>query len=402
MISTPLLLTATIALVVALAFWLDYAVPVLSKLGASLVVIFLGASLSNLGLVPAEAVVYDVIEGPLTSLAIAWLLLAVNLGDLKRAGPRMVGAFALAVAGTAVGAFVGALVFQGDFAGETWRLAGTFMGTYSGGGLNFTAVGRGVELPNQLFVGALAADNATTAIWLAATLTLPLWLRRYYPTPVPGELQGVGSDQETVEIEPPAPEPESQEATGDSVSLGHPFFHRAGVSTLDLALLAAVGLLLLVLSQWIATLFPGIPSVLWLTTLALIVGHTKPFRALRGAMQLGTLALHFFFAVIGIRSRIEAIAEVGVEVFLFTLVVVGIHGLVIFGIGRLARLDIGTVAVASQAAIGGPSSALAVAVAKEWKILILPGIVVGLMGYAAGNYLGFAMAYLVRGLGIGL
>ena len=90
------------------------------------------------------------------------------------------------------------------------------------------------------------------------------------------------------------------------------------------------------------------------------------------------------------------------EVFLFTLVVVGIHGLVVFGIGRVARLDIGTVTVASQAAIGGPSSALAVAVAKEWKVLILPGIVVGLMGYAVGNYLGFAMAYLVRGLGIGL
>ena len=179
-------------------------------------------------------------------------------------------------------------------------------------------------------------------------------------------------------------------------------FAKAGISTLDLALLASVGLCLLVLSEWIASVVPVVPPVLWLTTLALIVGHTKPFRADRGALQLGTLALHFFFAVGGIRSRIAAIVEVGVEVFLYTLVVVGLQGLVVFGLGRLARFGIGTIAVASQAAVGGPSSALAVAVAREWKVLILPGIVVGLMGYAVGNYLGFAMAYLVRGLGIGL
>ena len=47
------------------------------------------------------------------------------------------------------------------------------------------------------------------------------------------------------------------------------------------------------------------------------------------------------------------------------------------------------------------SAAMAVAVAREWKGLILPGIAVGLFGYAVGNYLGFAVANLVRVLGIG-
>jgi len=34
--------------------------------------------------------------------------------------------------------------------------------------------------------------------------------------------------------------------------------------------------------------------------------------------------------------------------------------------------------------------------------LVLPGIIVGLLGYAVGNYLGFGMAYLLQGLGVGL
>ena len=89
MIQNPLFLTALVAFATALAFILDQKVKWLSKVGASLLALILGAILSNSGLVPASSPVYSVIEGPLTSLAIAWLLLAVNLSDLKvAASPR--------------------------------------------------------------------------------------------------------------------------------------------------------------------------------------------------------------------------------------------------------------------------------------------------------------------------
>jgi uncharacterized membrane protein len=204
---------------------------------------------------------------------------------------------------------------------------------------------------------------------------LPIWLHRFYPAPIPGE-----------------------ESEGEEDEHAHPFFEQVPLSTLDLANLLAAGFILVVASEWIATFTPGVPAVLWLTTFALAVGHLKPFRKPRGALQLGNLALHFFFVLIGIHSRISEILAVGVEVFYFTLVVIAVHGLVVFGVGRLLRMDVGSLSVASQAAVGGPSSALAVAVSREWKGLVLPGIIVGLLGYALGNYLGFGVAYLVRGI----
>ena len=130
--------------------------------------------------------------------------------------------------------------------------------------------------------------------------------------------------------------------------------------------------------------------------LALALGHSPLFRDARGAMQLGSVGLHFFFVLIGIVSRWSEIAEVGVEVFLFALIVVAVHGVFVLGVGRLLRLDMGTVAVASQAAVGGPTSALAVAISREWRHLVLPGVVVGLLGYVVGTYLGFAVAYVLR------
>ncbi len=392
MISSPLALAGVVVIVAALAFWLDRRVKPLSRIGASLLAIIIGAILSNLGLVPSASPIYDAVGGPVTSLAIAWLLLSVNLSDLKDAGGPMIVAFAVAVIGTALGAAAGAFLFAGTFGEETWKLAGTLTGTYSGGSVNFVSVGRGVGLPDRLFAGATAADNLTTGLWLGASLMLPLALRKFYPTPIPGELHAAED----------GPGGANGAESGAVTEEHHPFFRRVQMSVLDLALLMAVGFALVLVSDWLGQRIPVVPSVLWLTTLALIVGHIGPFQRPVGALQLGTLALHFFFVIIGIHSRIAEIAAVGVEVFFYTLVVVGVHGFVVYGVGRVARIDLGTLSVASQASIGGPSSALAVAVSREWKPLILPGIIVGLVGYAVGNYLGFGVAYLVRGLGVGL
>lgn len=384
MIDGALGLSALIAGAAALSFWVERRWPALSRVGAALLAILFGAVLSNLGVVPREAVVYDAISGPVTSLAIAWLLLSVNVRDLQAAGRPILIAFGIAALGTAAGAFVGAVVFGGAFGDDAWRLAGTLTGTYSGGSVNFVAVARGVELPNRLFAGTTAADALTTALWLGVTLLLPLQLRRWYP-PVPESAEtGAGSG--------PAEDEDGEH---------HPFFLKARVSTLDLSLLLGTGLLMLLAAELLGSMVPRIPSVLWLTTLALAFGHLTPLGRVPGAMQLGSLALQLFFVLIGIHSRISEILAVGLEVFWFTVVVVGVHGLVVYGLGRMLKLDLATLSVASQAAVGGPSSAMAVAVAREWRGLILPGIAVGLFGYAVGNYLGFAVANLVRVLGIG-
>ena len=383
MIQSPLALATLIASVTALAFWLDYRFPALGKVGASMMAIIFGAILSNTGLVPVASPVYDAVLGPVTSVSIAWLLLSVDLRDLAKAGPRMTGAFGIAVLGTVLGAFVAAIIYGSRFGDDTWRIAGALTGTYSGGSVNFVAVGRELGLTGALFAGLNAADAVVTALWLGATLVLPIWLGRYY-APVP-EAGPVGSA--------PSAKEESDAAERHR---HHPYFSREGLSALGIAGLVAAGLILVYAAEWLGEAVPQVPSIVWLTLLALALGHSPLFRHARGAMQLGSVGLHFFFVLIGILSRASEIAAVGVDVFLFTLIVVAVHGVVVFGAGKLLRLDIGTVAVASQAAVGGPSSALAVAISRDWRHLVLPGVVVGLFGYAVGTFLGLGVAGLLR------
>ena len=301
----------------------------------------------------------------------------------------MLVAFGIAVAGTALGAFAGAFLFGDAIGEETWKLAGALTGTYSGGSLNFTAVSRAVDMSDALFVGATAADNVVTGLWLAACVVLPRWIGRHYPAPPPSPGADSAPVPDHAGHDPDLPDDES----------AHPLFARASLSTHRLAILVAAGLAIVIASRVVAAVTPGINPVLWLTTLALVTGYVMPSGAKRGALQLGNLALLFFFVVIGIYSRIAEVLAVGVQVLFYALFVVAVHGVLVFLAGRFLRVDIGTLCVASQAAVGGPGSALAVAVAGGWRSLILPGILVGLLGYALGTYAGMGIAQALRGFG---
>ena len=369
MITSPLLLAALLASMVAIAFFLERAFSWAQKVGASLLIIALGAALANAGLIPRSSEVYDVLSGPVTSLAIVWLLLGVQLRDLRAAGPPMLKAFSVGVVGSAIGAIAAAASLASVFPENAWRLAGVMTGTYSGGSLNFVGVGRAVALPESLFAAATAADNLVTALWMGATLVLPLWLARYYPTRVADE-DAVAADNS---------------------------FESAELRISDLALLLALGLFLVWLTDWASAWLPG-PSVVWLTTAALLVAQLPLVQRLRGALVLGVLALNFFFVVIGAGSRIADILVVGPEILYLTLAVVAVHGVVIYGLGRVLRIDVQTISVASQAAIGGPSTAIALTTARRWHDLMLPGAAVGLLGYAVGTYAGLAVAALMRAL----
>jgi len=427
MISSPLALAATIAGSTALGLWLEHRFGWARKVGASLLVIAFGAALANAGLVPAASPVYDAVSGPVTSLAVVWLLLAVRLADLRAAGGRMLGAFALASGATFAAAVAATVAFAPALGPavrpEAWKLAGVLTSTYTGGSLNFAAVGRALALPDSLFAAAAAADNVMTAIWMGATLVLPVWLRRLYPPP-PRELDWGPGDTGGAADEPgvaatraggaaarrTAAAREVAEAGGAAGGSATPTpppgrrDPRARLPTLtgeplrplDVTLLLALGLGLLLAAEALAARLGGV-AILWLTTLALLAAQLPPVRRLRGALPLGVVALNLFFVTIGIGSRFAEIARVGFEVFYLTAAVVALHGVLTFGLARVARLDAETTAVASQAAVGGPSTALALAIARGRPALALPGLMAGLLGYALGNYAGLAAAWLVRG-----
>jgi len=378
-----------LAAVVAVAVALEARYKPFRALGSALVGILLGMLLSNTGIIPGDSPAYVFLAGPAVSAGIVLILLTVDVRTVIQAGPRMLAAFAVGALGSAVGASVAAFVLVDSIGPETWKLAGQYTATYTGGGVNFAAVGAALGTSGDLFAAGIAADVIVTAIWMAACLTVPvLFAGRVVQRAAAGAASGATS------VLSPAP------ASGDDAersTLHEMLYSSVGsVALLDVAVMVVVVLSTLWISGVLGEMLAPIPSVLWLTTIALILAQVPAVQRLNGAGVIGNYLVLLFLASNGARSVIANIVAVGPPVVYYALITVGVHGVIIFGLGRLVGLDLKTLAVASQAAVGGPASAMALATARGYTDRLLPGVAVGLLGYAAGNYLGLFVATLLR------
>jgi uncharacterized membrane protein len=143
-------------------------------------------------------------------------------------------------------------------------------------------------------------------------------------------------------------------------------------------------------------MMPSLPTILIVTTLALAMGQIRGVRKLKGAWEIGDLAFWLFFAAVGALINFYKAVVLSPVLFAYVLVIMAVHFVFLYGAGRLLGMDVGVLTIASVATKSGPPLIVPVAEAKEWRHLILPGIIVGMLGYAIGNYVGFAVAETMR------
>jgi uncharacterized membrane protein len=101
---------------------------------------------------------------------------------------------------------------------------------------------------------------------------------------------------------------------------------------------------------------------------------------------LGVIFMQMFFAVSGAAGSIKLVMEKAPVLFLFSAMQVAIHFVSLMFFGRLIlKLDPNELYLASNANVGGPTTAAAMATGKGWKRLVLPSLLVGILGYATAT-----------------
>lgn len=345
------------------------------KYSGVMLLITLAIVLANLRVIPTSAPAYDVVWEFLVPIAIPLLLFEADLARIVReSGPTLI-AFIIGSAAVMAGSIVGAALL--DLGPNEAELSGIFTGTYIGGSLNFAAVAEATGMQeSSMLAAAIAADNVITNLHFLLIIFIPgiAWMARRYPT---RHMDSAHAAE-----------------TGPDASV-----HR--IADLDIAgLLASLALAFGIAASgnWLASR-TGYPqfSILFITAITLLMATLRPaqMRKLSGYREAGNVMMFIFLASIGASADIWELVDIAPILFVFAAIIIVIHLVVLFGVGLMLRLDLAELAMASAVCIGGPSSAAALASAKGWRDLLIPGVLAGSFGYAIGSFLGVFVARLL-------
>lgn len=376
--STTPSLMAIITLMIALSFYLQKS-KIFKNLGPALTVIILGMILSNFKVVPVSTEVYGTIMYYAIPLSVSIMLLSIDFKAFLKVSKQPLISVVVAAFSVSIVAFLSGLFFA-PLMDEGWKVAGMFVGTYTGGSSNLNAIAAGLEASTNTIAAANAADyviGMPSIIFLFAAPALiknSKAFKKFWPYSIP----------------------EEELTAGDGVEL----MGAKEWSIKDIAWMLAIGFTITAVATYLAGYFPSsIASairILLITTIAVIVAQFEPVKKLKGNLDLGLYIALLFLAIIGFSVDLKEFfgSTITISLFCFTVVIGSL--LLHLAITRLLKINYQYVLLGIVGAIAdGPTAAL-VATSAGWKSLVGVAVVLGVIGGLLGNYAGIGVAYGIK------
>jgi len=334
----------------------------------------------SFGWLPRGHPVYRSVTDGLLPLALALLLLGVDLPSVARAGSRALAAALVGACGIAVASAGWVWLLRAQLPAEAWKGAGALAGTWTGGSANLLALRTLLDIPETIFAPLIVVDAMVAYSWMALLVAasgyqdrVDRWLRA---RPVQALTRA------DIVSRPIPTTPARDQAVALVVALG-----LVGVAR-GIAGFAPIGPIVSSPHGW---------TVLLVTTAALGVSLSPSVRRLGvSGDSLGYLCLYVVLAAIGAQGNLEALRSAPVWALIgFGIVLT--HGVILLAAARLLRLPLSLVATASQANVGGVVSAPLVG-AVYHHALAPVGLLLAMAGNALGTYLGWLSATFCRWL----
>lgn len=370
---------AVIMVMIAVAFWLQN-FKLCKLIGPSLIIIITGIILVNTKIVTNSCELYGVISVYCIPLSVSLYLLNVDLKKIVKMSKQPLMAIASAVCCVSVVAIVFGTLLGGRI-DEGWKVAGMFVGTYTGGSANLTAIATGLNASGSTIAAANAADYVIGMPTLVLMFAAPALMKgskkfqRFWPYCfTEKELEGDGSHQELMASEE--------------------------WSIKDIAYLLAISSSIVYLSTELSGVlgeeFASAGRILLISTFSILTAQLPAVRRLRGAMNLGLFFGMMFLAVVGFSVDIRGFLGSAVSITLLCFCVIGGSMLLHLCVTRLLGIRREYVLLGIVGAIADGTTAALVASGARWNSLISIGLLMGIIGGVCGNYLGIMVAYIVR------
>jgi uncharacterized membrane protein len=359
---------------------------IINKIGVVVICYAGGLLIGNVNIIP------DSIAGLQSNLMAVSILLGIplvlfseNVLKWAKMAKYTFISLLLGIASVVILVIVGYFIFK-ERIPDIAKVSGMMIGVYTGGTPNLAAIARALGVQEDLYILTHTVELVVGAIILLFLITgakplFGLFLKPYK--------SGGNTSQPDLDVS------DFESYVG--------FFTRSSIP----GLLKAFGISLIIfgLGYGITFLFEGdakdTAAVLTVTTLGILASLVPAINRIKNSFKLGMYFIYMFCVIVASKADLVALFQeenvnLLLNMFLFiTLVIVGslvLHAL----LSWIFRINVDDYIITSTALSNSPPFVPVVAAALRNKEVVVPGMIIGVVGYAIGNYLGVAIAYLLK------
>ena len=350
------------------------------KIGSIVVAYGIGILLGLSGVLPeGSAKIQDLVTSASIPLAIPLLLFPTRIKEwFTLAGPTfkalLVGLFSVVFT-----VFIGYFIFKPEDAENFWKVGALLIGVYTGGTPNLASLQAMLDVSPETYIVVHSYDMIFGSIYFLFLITIG---HRFF-----------------LKILPPFSMKEGAKISMDQEEEVFDKIFKKN-STIPLLTVFGLAVLILALSAGLASLFPQsyfmVVVILTLSSLALAASLIPQVNKIEASFDLGMYFILVFSVAVASMVNVKDLVNASYDLIFYPAFVIFGSLLLQTIISKFTKTDADTLMITSTALICSPPFVPVVSSAIKNRNIMVPGITVGIIGYAIGNYLGFIVGELLK------
>lgn len=356
----------------------------LGKIGPVFILYIIGIIIGNIGLMPEQMpLVQEILSNAMVPLAIPLMLFGCTF---KMSGARsQILALVTGMISVAIAVIAGYLIF-GKNLPEGATIGGMLTGVYTGGTINLAALKTMLGVKDETYILINSYDILVSFLYLSFLLAIGIKLFRKF---LPNSL-GAYTAKDEAAIRNEMNKEEKKPHRGFFTRIGAAYTARLLSLTLLIVGISA-GVALLLPSEMFMTIF-----ILMLTTLGIGCSFIKKIHNMKYSYDIGMYFIYIFCITVASMADLSELNLAG-GIGLLGYLLVAVFGSLLLQVifAKIFRIDSDMMVISSVTFINSPPFVPMMAAAMKNKDVLIPGLTIGVIGYAVGNYLGFIMSQLL-------
>jgi uncharacterized membrane protein len=370
-----------------LIIYLDKKSRFVNRLGPVIICYGAGLMIGNIGILPEGIQLFkEQLSFGVVLIGLPLILFSLDLRRWLKVARQTLLSLVLGLISVVIMVFIGFYLYR-DAIPETWKVAGVLVGYYSGGSPNAAAISAALDMDPTIWALTYIYDLGVGALTLLFLMTVAqrfflLFMRPYQAYRITDSGNPEESYREKFE--------------------SYDGIFKRGIL---LPLLAALGLSFLIvgISAGISFLISGEMNlsiaVISLTSLGIAASFIPRVNGIEKNFQGGMYLVLVFCLVFASIADIRMFTFESLPILYYILLTVPgallLHGL----LSWIFRVDVDNFLIISVSLSMSPPFVPAVASALKNRDIIMPGMIIGMIGYAAGTYIGILLGHLIKGFG---